>query len=243
MHPNTATVSHTHHLANVALFKAMPEGLRQQFATQAHLEPYGKNTSLFLTDDKVESFFLIISGQVKVYRATQSGEEAVLDILGSGQLLGDSALFNDHRAIHSAETVAETNLLRLPLSLLEKAVDTQPDVAKAMLKRVAAQNRQQDKELEHAKLQSASQRIGCFLLRLLDAPEQGVFSITLPYDKTLIASRLGMQPETFSRALAKLKTETGLRINGAAVEGDDIQTLARYACAACASCYPCKGLK
>jgi hypothetical protein len=67
-------------------------------------------------------------------------------------------------------------------------------------------------------------------------------TLHLPYDKTLIASRLGMKPETFSRALAKLKEQTGIRIVGPTVYIDRLQTLVSYTCNHCSTHFPCDDL-
>ncbi|HEY9163336.1 MAG TPA: helix-turn-helix domain-containing protein, partial [Magnetovibrio sp.] len=47
---------------------------------------------------------------------------------------------------------------------------------------------------------------------------------TLPMDKSLIAARLGMQPETFSRALAKLKS-AGVENSGSDIVIQDVDQL------------------
>jgi hypothetical protein len=83
--------------------------------------------------------------------------------------------------------------------------------------------KQQDKELEHRTKCSSAHRL--FLLRLCNLDADGPIRLNLPYHKTLIASRLGMKAETFSRALAKLRQETGIRIKGAAVEIDTVDQL------------------
>jgi len=51
-----------------------------------------------------------------------------------------------------------------------------------------------------------------------------------------------MQPETFSRALSKLEEKTGIRIQGATIEIDNIEQLSTYSCAACSSEFPCKDI-
>ena len=111
-----------------------------------------------------------------------------------------------------------------------------------MMSAMARYRRQQDRELEHRTIQNAPQRIGCFLLRLADQSKTGPVTIHLPYDKTLVASRLGMQPETFSRALSKLKSQTGITIKGATIEMDSLNQLVEFSCAACSSEFPCKDL-
>ena len=79
-------------------------------------------------------------------------------------------------------------------------------------------------------------------MRLEKEEKDGIVRIHLPYDKTLVAARLGMQPETFSRALSKLKKETGIRVQGAYIEMDSIDPLASYSCIACSSEFPCGDL-
>jgi len=51
--------------------------------------------------------------------------------------------------------------------------------------------------------------------------------LNLPYEKALIASRLGMQPESFSRALKRLKP-IGVEVRGDDVTITDIRSLCAY---------------
>ena len=54
----------------------------------------------------------------------------------------------------------------------------------------------------------AAQRVGCFILRLLNKKQPNLI-INLPCNKTLLASHLGMKRETFSRALNDLRAVGG----------------------------------
>jgi CRP-like cAMP-binding protein len=100
----------------------------------------------------------------------------------------------------------------------------------------------QEREIEHLTIQNAPQRIGCFILRLCPKDQDKNIILQLPYDKLLLASRLGMKPETFSRALNKLRDETGIRINGARIEIGNIKQLSHFSCSACSSSYPCEDI-
>ena len=55
------------------------------------------------------------------------------------------------------------------------------------------------------KARTGAQRVAEFLLTLGDCDESGACEVRMPYDKVLIAGRLGMKPESLSRAFAKLK--------------------------------------
>lgn len=211
-----------------------------RFAEKAVLHSYPKGKILFLHEDQADYAYVLRSGWVKLFRETLDGDQAIVDILTETHVFGETSIFNDTLYPYSAEVVEKAEIIQIPLSVLKTEIETNSRFAYAMLSAMARYRRQQDRELEHRTLQNAPQRIGCFLLRLADQKQDGPVKIHLPYDKTLVASRLGMQPETFSRALNKLKQETDLRIKGATIEMDSLKTLACYSCSACSSEFPCK---
>ncbi len=232
-----------HSLRHIALFKACEKDFFEKLESHAQTQTHPKGKVLFVHGDAAERFYFIKSGWVKLFRETLDGAQAVVDILPAGHIFGETSIFEDDLYPYSAEIVEPTEIISLPLSDLKTEIENNNKLALAMLSSMARYRRQQDKEIEHRSLQNASQRIGCFLLRLARQNETGAVSIHLPYDKTLVASRLGMQPETFSRALAKLRDKTGIRIKGATIEMDSLDQLVSYSCAACSSEFPCKDLQ
>ena len=103
----------------------------------------------------------------------------------------------------------------------------EPQLAFDMLAATATRLRELVDEIEQLKARSAPQRVADFFVKQANV-EFGAVRIALPYEKALIASRLGMKPESFSRALGKL---AGL---GVAVERDsvsiaDVARLAAFA--------------
>lgn len=205
----------------------------------AMVERHPRDRILFISGDEATSFFMVQSGWVKLFRETLDGTQAIIDIVPPGSLFGETAIFEDDTYTCSAEIIEDAELVRLPLATLKQEIERDGTLALDMLKSMTRHRRQQDKELEHRNLQNAPQRIGCFLLRLLPTGAEKNIVLSLPYDKALLAARLGMQPETFSRALQRLKAETGIRIKGAQIEIDDVAQLAGYTCAACTSQFPC----
>ncbi len=228
----------------VPFFRNCDDDAIKRLSENAVKHQYNKGKLLFVHEDTASRYYLICSGWVKTFRETLDGTQAVMDILNAGHVVGETAIFNDDLYSFSAELVENAEVISFPLSDLQNEVETNPKLAMDMLKALAQRNIKQDREMEHLAIQNAPQRIGCFILRLVYNQEQeGPINVHLPYDKTLIAARLGMQPETFSRALGKLKKETGLEVKGATVSLDSIQQLSCYSCAMCSSEFPCHDLK
>lgn len=225
------------------LFENCTPDFLQRLAQQSKIQSLQKGQILFVHEDRASRFYIITQGWIKLFRETLEGTQAVVDILNKDHMFGETAIFQDDLYPYSAEASEKAEVISLPLSLLKAEIEDNPKLALAMLSSMARFRRHQDQELEHRTLQNAPQRIGCFLLRLANQDSQGEVTIHLPYDKTLLASRLGMQPETFSRALAKLKAETGIMIKGSTITMESLEQLSCYSCAACSAEFPCKDLK
>lgn len=231
------------HLRKVGFFEEADDTFFKNLTEKSRVISAIKGQVLFIHEEPAESFYMILKGWVKLYRETLYGAQAVVDILNDGHLFGETSLFHDDLYPYSAEATEATEILALPISVLKKEIENNPKLALAMLSAMARYRKHQDQELEHRTLQNAPQRIGCFLLRLADQTQTGPVTIHLPYDKTLVASRLGMQPETFSRALGKLKDATGIQVKGATIVMDSLDQLSDFSCMACSSEFPCNDLK
>lgn len=230
-------------LKGKALFRVCGDGFIDKLASGSRIQKADKGKILFLTRDPATQFFIILKGWVKLYRETLDGTQAVVDTLTIGHMFGETSIFEDDTYSCSAEAIEPLEYISLPLGLLKAEIEGNSKFALKMLSSMANYRRQQDQELEHRTLQNAPQRIGCFLLRLADQDADGPISIHLPYDKTVVASRLGMQPETFSRALAKLRDATGIKISGATIKVDNLNQLSDFSCSACSSEFPCNDLQ
>lgn len=229
-------------LRNHSLFTTMPDSLFDKFTAAAQELNLDKGDSLFLQDYPSEWFYFIVSGWVKIFRETVDGGEAVLDMVTQGQIFGEAAILDGGAHSVGAEVVEKSTLLRLPASLLKNAIADNHEVALGMLSSISRQRRQQTQDIEKLSIQNTSQRIGCFLLRLCKISDTSSASFKLPYDKSLIAARLGMQSETFSRALNKLRKETSIEVKGSEVKIPDVSELASFSCSNCSQEFPCQDL-
>jgi CRP-like cAMP-binding protein len=79
-------------------------------------------------------------------------------------------------------------------------------------------------EIESLKSQNADQRLASFILSLCP-PGEDRCRFRLPYDKRLIAARLGVKQETLSRAFAKLRAH-GVRTETRNVHVESVSHLA-----------------
>jgi CRP-like cAMP-binding protein len=216
----------TAYFKGLPLFANLPPEDIKSFSSAARISQYKKGKILFIEDEKADFFYIILSGWVRLFHTTEEGEEINLAILTSNNAIGESAIFDQGRYASSAQIAENALVLTIPLALLNEHLRASQQMAFNMLTVMTQYQRRHAIQMELYHLYSAPQRIGCFLLGLCPPLKQldGV-KIDLPYDKSLIASSLGMKGATFSRALNILRKETGIRIQGTRVTVDSIKRI------------------
>ena len=213
-------------IRKLPLFEGLSAEMLDNMLEQAVPRDFPKGHMLFHRDDPAECFYIVLDGWVKVFRDTISGDEAVLGVFTTGEILAEAAAFLDHGYPASAQVVEDARLLPVFSSVVRHHVHERPDIALNMLASMSRRMHHLVVEVEQLKTSSATQRVIDFLLRRC-AVEEGSAVIFLPYDKTLISRRLGMQPESLSRILAKLR-KLGVRTEQNRVVINDVETLLDY---------------
>lgn len=183
------------------LFGAMPQEVAQSLVGNQAAHVYEKGTLLFQQGEPAASFFVVLDGWVKLFRVTPDGSEAVVGVFRRGETFAEAAIFLGGRYPVSAEIATTARLLRIDGEMLRRRIREQRDLALSML---ASASYHLKALVEQIEVLSAPQRVADFLIRLCPTRE-GPFTVELPYEKALIASRLGMKPESLSRALSKLR--------------------------------------
>lgn len=176
---------------------------------------FDKGAVLFQQGSPADHCFFILSGWVKVFRSSPGGNETVVHVFRSGELFAEAVMFMGGRYPVSAEAATRCRLIRIDGQRLRQAIEAQPQLALGMLASASQHLKVLVSQVEHMKRLSTAQRLADFLLSLC-AESEGTCRISLPYEKSLIAGRLGMKPESLSRSLAKLKPL------GVSVERDEV---------------------
>jgi len=199
------------------IFATLPEEDLRMLALLAVSVRFGGKETIFREGDAVEGFYVVVSGRVKVFKLSEEGKEQVLHVLESGGSFAEAALFEGGRYPAHAETLSETELLlfrKQPfLDLLEK----RPALSLQMLASLSRRLRLLTGLVEDISLRDVETRLLLFLWREMN--DRGIqvkdgATLELPFGKNVLAARLGAAPETFSRALKKLREEGRITVRG-----------------------------
>jgi CRP-like cAMP-binding protein len=195
--------------------------------TQVHAE---RGNILFQRGDPCVGFHLVAFGQVKLAVGTAAGAEKVMDILGPGRTFGEAVMFIGNPYPVTATALVDSLLLHVGRDAIFAELDRDPHLARRMLAGLSVRLHMMVKEVEAMTLHSATQRVIGYLTRLED--EGGAAGkVTLPAQKSLIASHLNLTPEYFSRILHDLAAGGLIRIEGRDIAILDQEALRKYGAA------------
>lgn len=211
---------------NMRLFQNLTPEELSIIESSSVTRSFEKGAEIFQQGDDVLHFYGVLDGWVKLHRTTSGGEQALLGLFGKGETFAEAAMFLGHRYPASAEAVQRCKLCLFNAELFEKAAATHPSILFGMLGSVSQHLHGMMLQVEQLKTRNAKQRIGLFLLRFCGRGD-GPAKVHLPYDKALIAARLGMTPESLSRNLSALKP-IGVEVFGEVVAVQDCNRLAKF---------------
>jgi len=209
-------------LMNVPLFANLPPEDVEKLLGAAKVEHCADNTVLFRQGEAADRFYLVLAGHVELYVETPDGRHGIVEIMKPGEVFAEAAIFDAGPYPVAARTFDRATLLVVPAAPFLAYLEKRFDLVLMMLGGMSLRLRQLIHQITELKLKSTAQRLGGFLLGLTPA-EQGRATVQFPYDKKLVAEKLGMKPESLSRALAKL------RRFGVSSEADNVAQIADIA--------------
>lgn len=213
-------------LRRVALFQGLSDPSLRTLLADAFLRQVDDGTVLFVQGDDADCFYVLLDGWVKLYRLTEDGTEALVTVVAPGETFAEAAMFAQQRYPVCAEAVAASSLLAIARRGFAASLAADPQIALLMLGSLSMRMHHLVERIEHLQVKSAPQRLGDFLVRLCPQPN-GPATVELPFAKGLVAQRLGIRPETLSRAMGALRS-VGVTARGSQVSIAEVSRLRAF---------------
>jgi CRP/FNR family transcriptional regulator, dissimilatory nitrate respiration regulator len=206
-------------LGRVPVFQGLPLKQLEILAVIAEPITYQANQQIITEGRPADGFFLIVAGQVKVFKLSLDGKEQVLHFVGAGEIFAEVPVFSGGTYPANAAALRETRTLFFPRRAIRRILANDPNMALNMLADLSRRLRQLTKLVEDLSLKESPARLAAYLL-LASEDVTHADEIELDVTKGQLATLLGTTPETLSRTLKKM-SETGV----IAVQGRTIHLL------------------
>lgn len=218
-------------LSQLPMFAASSGAELDRIAAATAQQRAAAGSRLFQRGDPCGGFHVVVRGRVKLVLETSEGAEKVVEIIGPGQSFGEAVMFLQKPYFVSAELLEDSLLLHIGKSAVFAEIDRNPDFAKRMLGGLAARLHGLVRDLEAFTLRDGTHRVASYLLGQAEAQKVGgdAFEIRLPVSKGVLASKLNITREHFSRILHELSSAGLVRVQGPVIRVLDATGLRRYA--------------
>ena len=206
-------------IAALPLFAAMDSQLRADIFAASFLQVFPPALTLFETGGRAEFLHILVDGLVELF--TVNGQREVsMALVRPVQSFILAAAYTDQRYLMSARTLSASRVLLVPAAMLRRAIAADSALARSALTELAVGFRLFVRALTDMKLRQTLERLANFLVQESEA-NGGAVQFSLPAEKRVIASLLGMTPENLSRACGALAA------HGAVVSGPVVQIVDR----------------
>jgi CRP-like cAMP-binding protein len=228
--PNSHPLNIEALLTHVPLFNGLAPEEIARIARSTREIHATKGDILFHKGDQCTGFHLLVYGQIKLAFTSSQGSEKVVEIIGAGQSFGEAIMFMDKPYIVFAQALADSLLLHVSKAAVYEELQRDHNLCRKMLAGMAMRLHQLMNDVESYSLHSGKQRIIGYLLRELDEDEQNGtnVAVTLPTNKGIIASRLNLTQEHFSRILHELSDRGLIVVEGRKIHIPSVVNLRKH---------------
>lgn len=206
------------------LLSAASAETRAGLLARATMSSVPRGATILVQDATADRLLILLQGSIGLSTTEDGGAATMVEILAAGDAVSVAAVLLQVPHPVSAIALAPCRLLAIPAEDFRAAASGDAGLMRAAMEQMARQWRLLVDQVVDLKTRDATQRAARFLLDRL-AAQRG--AVDIPEPRGAIAARLGMTPESLSRALHGLEAAGLLRLHGRRVDVPDRAALQR----------------
>ena len=201
-------------MRSLPIFSGVPAQHVEVMLQASFLQRFPAHVELVREGDAADFLHVVVDGQVELF-SQHRDRETTVGVIGAGNSFIVAAVLMDRIYLKSARVLSQARILMIPADIVRRYFAEDAAFARALAIELAMAYRGVVKELKNQKLRSSLERLANWILAQDRQIGQGG-RINLPFDKKVLASRLGMAPEVLSRSFAAL-APYHVTVNGASI--------------------------
>jgi CRP/FNR family transcriptional regulator, cyclic AMP receptor protein len=193
-----------------------PEAL-DQLCRYAQPTSLKRGATLFAKGDPGHSLYAVISGTVKISVSSPDGRNAILNLIGAGEVFGEMSVLDGR--VRSADAIANTNCEILVIDRRDflPFVHSQPALAMKFIELLCGRLRWTSDQVEQIILQDLPGRLASALLGLTEKRKLESTSRTIAITQQEISEMVGMTRESINKQLRAWAVRDWLRLEHGAI--------------------------
>ncbi len=198
----------TKQIKDIGLFQGVSSEKMRLLAEQSIYKKFKSGEMVIGETDPIRSFYVVISGQLKLYRSSAEGKEQTLQLLGPGDPFGLCTAFATSSFPASAMAIEESAVLLIPGTIMETTARQEPALLFNIIQILSQRLKDSMTLIESLALKEIPGRLASFLRHSLpkEAADKNT-AVELTISQRELSKILGATPEALSRALRKMAND------------------------------------
>ena len=204
-------------LSSIPLFSGLDGTQLQKLGRIARKRSFARNQVVFNQGDEGDGFYVVVEGEVKVFKLSPEGREKILHLFRPFEPIGEAAVFSGQRFPAHAPANRSSRLLFFPRQGFIELGGSDPTILLNMLAILSSRLRRFAEQIESLTLKEVPARLASFLVHLSEE-QKNPNGVVLNLSRGQLASLLGTIPETLSRALSRLAGQGLIAVDGRRID-------------------------
>jgi len=217
-------------MQTLTLFQGIPAEKLKALAQRTFYRIYKAGEMFIGETDPAHAFYVVITGQIKLYKSSPEGREQTLTLLGPGDPFGMCTAFAIESFPANAMALEESGILIIPGPVMAAIAMKEPRLLVNIIHILSDRLRESMTLIESLSLKEIPQRLASFLLDALKREGRaGMNQLELTVTQRELAKILGATPEALSRGLRKMNNAGLLAVDGRSIRILDREALGELA--------------
>lgn len=172
---------------------------------------------LFAQDTPLQAIYWVVEGMIKLTRTSPQGDEKVIELISPGRFFAEAVVFMGNGYPVNAVAQGASRLISVDAAHLKDWLGQDTQRCFRMMAGISMRLHKLVADIDRLTLMKGTDRLIQYLFDHSDPDENGCTVVDLEAPKQVIASRIGIKPETLSRLLHKLVDQGCIKIHGTQV--------------------------
>jgi CRP-like cAMP-binding protein len=207
-------------LKNAPLLAGIEMSVLEELAENTIQLHFAKNQVILREEESLDACYIIAKGRVKVYKASLSGREFIIDILDPGNIFGIGSVLSGFNYSGVVQTIKDTDIISIPRNVFLTFSSRNP----AVMWKVVHLERVRISDLFSKIINLMTVKTDRRVINTISELKRR-YGNFLPFTHREIGEMSGTTNETVTRILVKLKKQGALKLGRGNIEVVDYQKL------------------
>lgn len=153
------------YLQNFNLIQGMDESSMEMMDQKSKMKKSSKREVIYFPEERSDNIYMLKEGKVKISRVSEDGKKMTLQLIGPGEIFGESAILGQDKRENIAEVVEDAVICSINRAMFQEMLANNPKLNLSINKFIGLRIRKIQAHVEDLVFKDAQERVVAFLKR------------------------------------------------------------------------------